>query len=240
MAQSYQEGQSLGLQNNILPPTLKDEFLQTDKDTSSLMHQNETSLPEGGAIALQENDMEQLLTQSEMAKIQSRLQHEINDQNALIKGSMAIELDPFSKTGGNQMQQKSTQIRQSNESCLEGVDFEVDVTRQLTFVPPPWSSRTVYSQHTINFLDYMGRMNLRLADYCKRFTERGMFGRQEERGLPGDNHWHQTLPNFAGAFCAQHFKTYCSIANLGLNCANITSTSVVEAWEYKWHQNLRS
>ena len=241
MMQSYQDGQNFGKQSNILPPALNDEFLQTDKDTSSLVHQNETSLPEGGAIALQENDMEQLLTQSQMAKIQSNIQHEINEQNVLIKGSMAIEADPFSKTGGNQIQQKSTELRQSNESCLEGVDFEVDVTRQLTFVPPPWSSRTIYSQHTINFLDYMGRMNLRLADYCKRFTEPGMAGLFctarviTGHGVPGDNHWHQDLPNFAGAFSAPHFKTYCGVANLGLNCANITSTSVIQAWEYRWH-----
>jgi conjugal transfer mating pair stabilization protein TraN len=229
MTQSYQEGKALGQQISTLPPAPKDEFLQTDKDTSRLVHQNETSLSEGGAIALQENDMEQLLSQSEMAKIQSNIQHDINDQNGLIKGSMAIELDPFSKTGGNQMQQKSTQTRQSNESCLEGVDFEVDVTRQLTFVPPPWSSRTIYSKHKVNFLDYMRRMKLRLADYCKRFTE-------PNEGSPPDNKWWNNVPNFAGAFSASNFKIYCGLAtHLGLKCANITSASVIRDWDYWWY-----
>ena len=89
--------------------------------------------------ALQLKDGGNLLIMSERAKIDATNEHQINPQNAFLKGSAEIENDPLQQTGGSEIRQRSKVIKETEEFCEEGVRFEVDLVRQLVVIAPPSS-----------------------------------------------------------------------------------------------------
>ncbi|WP_341756995.1 MULTISPECIES: conjugal transfer protein TraN [unclassified Candidatus Tisiphia] len=109
-------------------------FFDKDADVSSLSNLSDQDLTSKGRRELSSSENSKLLQTSEEAKINAMQEHKINSENPMLKNSLKIESDPFKETGGdNYVSSESTFKVKINKSCLEGVDFEVDVVKQLVF-----------------------------------------------------------------------------------------------------------
>lgn len=107
-------------------------FLNKDADVSSFTNLGDQDLTNKGANELNNSEVGQLLQQAEIGKLNASSEHQINTDNAMLKNSLKIESDPLKETGGdNYLVSESVSKVTISKSCLDGVDFEVDVLRQL-------------------------------------------------------------------------------------------------------------
>ena len=88
-----------------------------------------------------------LLTHSEIARIDATQEHKIDPKDQLYKASFAIEESPLNKTGGIAIKTNNKITKTTNHTCEEGVKFQVDVVNQLTYVPPPLVTYQVQVKH---------------------------------------------------------------------------------------------
>ena len=107
-------------------------FLNKDADVSSFTNLSDQDLTSRGATELNKSEAGQLLQQAAIDKLNAGNEHQINADNAMLKNSLKVESDPLKETGGdNYVASESASKVTINKSCLDGVDFEVDVLRQL-------------------------------------------------------------------------------------------------------------
>ena len=113
-------------------PDEANELLNKDVDVSKIGSLNDASLTSEGNNALRGSEFGELLQHTELKKIDAINQHKINPSNSLLKKSLKIEQNPMAKTGGGSLSASET-ITTSyiNKSCVEGVDFNVDVSLEL-------------------------------------------------------------------------------------------------------------
>lgn len=116
-----------------------------DANVSHLSNLSDQDLTSKGGKELSSSENGKLLQTSEEAKINAMQEHKINSENPMLKNSLKIESDPFKETGGdNYVSSESTFKVKINKSCLEGVDFEVDVVKQLVFEGElAWCPKTI-------------------------------------------------------------------------------------------------
>ena len=107
-------------------------FLNKDANVSNFANLTDQDLTSKGANELNNSEVGTLLQQSEIGKLGAVSEHQINSDNSMLKNSSKIESDPLKETGGdNYVVSESASKVTINKSCLDGVDFEVEVLRQL-------------------------------------------------------------------------------------------------------------
>ena len=107
-------------------------IFDTDADVSTLSNMSDQDLTKAGAQTLNNSSEGQLLQQGELIKINSLKEYDLTPDNPLIKNSAKIEANPLQAIGGNNytVNESITKIK-ITKTCIEGVDFEVDIIRQL-------------------------------------------------------------------------------------------------------------
>jgi conjugal transfer mating pair stabilization protein TraN len=107
-------------------------FIKKDGDVSNIGSLNDASLTSRGNNALRSSELGEFLQHTELKKMDAINQHKINPDNSLLKESLKIEQNPMAKTGGGSLSASETSTTSFiNKSCLEGVDFNVDVGLEL-------------------------------------------------------------------------------------------------------------
>ncbi|MCZ6919023.1 MAG: conjugal transfer protein TraN [Rickettsia endosymbiont of Ixodes persulcatus] len=103
-----------------------------DTDISNLRNMSNQDLTKQGSQMLNNSSAGQLLQQSELKKIDASQEYDLNAQNPLISNSAKIEADPLSHTEGTALNASEKVIKTKiSKSCSEGVEFEVDIIRNL-------------------------------------------------------------------------------------------------------------
>lgn len=113
-------------------PNAANKFIDRNANTTKLQQLKDSSLVDQGQNELRSSESGRVLQDSDEAKIEAINRYKINAENAMLKNSLAIEQDPMSKTGGKglSVSEKTTTI-EVKKSCVEGVDFNVDVGLEL-------------------------------------------------------------------------------------------------------------
>ena len=140
MSEDYQSGAVFSSEQTINlgdPNSVGDPLLQHNHDHSGIASTNDTVLAEQGAASLQNSEFKDVVRDANSAAVNGREEHQINLENGFFKQSLLVQQDPFKLTGGREMQQRSLVTKETQESCDEGVSFEIDVIKQLVYVPPP-------------------------------------------------------------------------------------------------------
>jgi conjugal transfer mating pair stabilization protein TraN len=107
-------------------------FIKKDGDVSNIGSLNDASLTGEGNNALRSSELGEFLQHTELKKMDAINQHKINPDNSLLKESLKIEQNPMAKTGGGSLSASETSTTSFiNKSCVEGVDFNVDVGLEL-------------------------------------------------------------------------------------------------------------
>jgi conjugal transfer mating pair stabilization protein TraN len=112
-------------------PDEASKFLDRNHDVSHLGGLNDASLMDRGKEALRTSDEGKLLQNSQERKIEAIERYKINPQNPWLKNSLAIEQNPFKAGGKAPTVSEKTSNIQVKKSCVEGVDFNVDVGIEL-------------------------------------------------------------------------------------------------------------
>lgn len=113
-------------------PKKYEKLIKKDEDVTHLKNLTDNGLFDGGARELKGSEMGLFLTKSEEKKIEAKEQYQINSDNQYLKDSIAISRDPMSKTGGGSLSvQECHESAPFKKKCIEGVNFEVDVGREL-------------------------------------------------------------------------------------------------------------
>lgn len=99
---------------------------------SNLSKMNDQDLTNQGSVMLNNSAQGQLLQQSELKKINTMQEYDLNPDNPLISNSAKIEADPLKHTEGIALNVSEKVLKTKiNKSCCEGVEFEVDIIRNL-------------------------------------------------------------------------------------------------------------
>ena len=108
------------------------KFLRPNDDVSHLKGLRDASLMDGGQNELRTNPAGRFLQKGEVKKIEAKERYRINARNPILKDSLRIEDNPMAKTGGRNLQKVEQQIPTIiRKSCIEGVEFDVDVGLEL-------------------------------------------------------------------------------------------------------------
>jgi len=103
-----------------------------DVNVSNLSQMNDQDLTNQGSLMLNNALEGQLLQQGELKKIEASQEYDLNPKNPLISNSAKIEADPLKRTEGTALNVSEKVIKTKiNKSCSEGVEFEVDIIRNL-------------------------------------------------------------------------------------------------------------
>ena len=122
----WQSGTSLGNPNDAR------KFLKHEDDVSHLKGLSDASLMDGGQDALRTNPFGKTLQKAEEKKIDAKERYKINARNPMLKASLKIEENPMAKTGGGNLSVSEEKIViKIKKSCIEGVEFDVDVGLEL-------------------------------------------------------------------------------------------------------------
>jgi len=114
-------------------PSTASKVIDTSGDVSHLGNLNDSGLTERGKDLLRTSEHGKLLQNAEEKKIDAGERYKINpEKTSWLKNSLAIEENPMSKTGGKGLSvtEKTTNVK-IEKSCVEGVDFNVDVGLEL-------------------------------------------------------------------------------------------------------------
>lgn len=113
-------------------PSEANKFIDRNAETSKLQQLKDSSLVDQGQNALRSTESGRVLQDSDEAKIEAINRYKINSENAMLKNSLQIEENPMSKTGGSGLSATETVTTiEIKKSCVEGVDFNVDVGLEL-------------------------------------------------------------------------------------------------------------
>lgn len=123
---AYRSSTSLG------DPRSMSKFADHNANVSDLEGLNDSSLIDKGSNALRTDSLGQKLQNAEERKIEAIERYKINDKTPWLKNSYKLEEDPLAKTGGKGLSSTTTVTKTKiNKSCIEGVDFNVDVGLEL-------------------------------------------------------------------------------------------------------------
>ena len=105
--------------------SIEEESSMRSKSAKSAKQASDTMATSGQKAqsshqALQ-TDHGNLLTHSEVAKIDATQEHKIDPKDQLYKNSFAIESDPLNKTGGMAIKTSNTITKTTDHNCEEGV-----------------------------------------------------------------------------------------------------------------------
>lgn len=122
---AYRNSTSLG------DPKSMSKFADHNANVSDLEGLNDSSLIDKGSNALRDS-LGEKLQNAEERKIEAIERYKINDKTPWLKNSYKLEEDSLAKTGGKGLSATTTVTKTKiNKSCIEGVDFNVDVGLEL-------------------------------------------------------------------------------------------------------------
>ena len=132
MSDNFNKREQYNNSTQLGDPNQANKFLDRNADTSQLQQLKDSSLVDQGQSELRNSEHGRVLQDSDEAKIEAINRYKINSENAMLKNSLAIEQDPMSKTGGKGLSaSETTTTIEVKKSCVEGVDFNVDVGLEL-------------------------------------------------------------------------------------------------------------
>ena len=113
-------------------PNAASQIIDTKGDVSHLTNLNDNNLMDKGKEQLQTSPFGNLLQNAEEKKIDAKQKYQINGSNGMLKDSHSIEENPMAKTGGGRLSgsEKVSNVK-IEKTCVEGVDFDVDVGVEL-------------------------------------------------------------------------------------------------------------
>lgn len=133
-------------QNQSIESEAESRQKSASEVSQTIISSGQASKDKATALQTQEGN---LLTLSESAKIEATNQYKITPSDNFYKDSFAVENNSLKTTGGTSLQRKSIITKESIETCEEGVEFTVEMVRQLVFIPPPRQDQQV--DMTISF-----------------------------------------------------------------------------------------
>ena len=130
MEGAFEKGRNAQKQTQFGSPPVSS--LTTGGNTSSLQKMGDSDLMSDGSSALGSSSAGKFIQEVELRKIEAIDRHKINQSNSWLKNSLELEEDPASKTGGKGVRSsKVSSPTIQNKSCLEGVDFQINVGYEL-------------------------------------------------------------------------------------------------------------
>jgi len=132
MSDNFNKREQYKHSTKLSDPNAANKFIDRNANTTKLQQLKDSSLVDQGQNELRSSESGRVLQDSDEAKIEAINRYKINPQNAMLKNSLAIESDPMSKTGGKGLSSSETTTTiEVKKSCVEGVDFNVDVGLEL-------------------------------------------------------------------------------------------------------------
>jgi conjugal transfer mating pair stabilization protein TraN len=127
-AEQYRNNLNLGNPDQIGNKVI----FNKDANVSNLTNMRDHDLTNKGGNILNNSDEGKFLQQMEMKKIDAMQQYDLNNQNPLLVNAKRIEENPLRHTEGSHFSSSESVTKTKiNKSCREGVEFEIDIIKQL-------------------------------------------------------------------------------------------------------------
>ena len=143
MGEQYAQGQSFGPIAGVPTMTVSAQNLEgvqvpQDKahEVEGLKKINETALSEKGKAAGLASGSFGIADAHNKMVVNAIHKHKIKPEAALFQAANAYEQATLTQMGGSVKTSKKKITKESKETCAEGVTFEIDILRQLYFIPP--------------------------------------------------------------------------------------------------------
>ncbi|EER21719.1 truncated conjugative transfer protein TraN [Rickettsia endosymbiont of Ixodes scapularis] len=126
-SQQYEHSIKLGNPNQIGNKIIFDK----DANVSHLTNMRDNDLTNKGSNILNIEEG-QFIQQTELGKINALKEYDLNNQNPLLVNAKQIEENPLLHTEGSYFSSSESVTKTDiNKSCREGVEFEIDIIKQL-------------------------------------------------------------------------------------------------------------
>ena len=183
MQQSFDSGKTLEVRQTL--PSLEDAggLINENTDLSNYSNLSDQDLTSKSANELNNSELGDFLIKSDEVKIDAIAEHQFNNNNPMLRNSLAIEANPLKETEGDNLviTESVTKIKIA-KTCLDGVQFDVDIVRQLvlqTDLSKSWSP-----WETTSFNEYWAKIDSKyvfrgqllqnfLQQYPQRFPDGG-------------------------------------------------------------------
>ncbi|WP_410955884.1 hypothetical protein [Rickettsia koreansis] len=127
-AKQYQNSIKLGNPDQMGNKVIFDK----DVDISNLSNMSDQDLTNRGGNILNNSEEGKFIQQTELKKINALKEYDLNHQNPLLVNAKRIEENPLRHTEGSHFSSSQSVTKTKiNKSCSEGVEFEVDIIRNL-------------------------------------------------------------------------------------------------------------
>ncbi|KDO02763.1 MULTISPECIES: conjugal transfer protein TraN [spotted fever group] len=127
-AEAYRNDTKLGNPNSIGNKVI----FNKDANVSNLTNMRDQDLTNQGGNILNNSLEGKFLQQMEMKKIDAIQEYDLNSKNPLITNATEVAADPLKHTEGSNFSSSEVVTKTKiSKSCTEGVDFEIDIIKQL-------------------------------------------------------------------------------------------------------------
>jgi conjugal transfer mating pair stabilization protein TraN len=131
---AYQEAAEWQNRIGLKSPAEAKEVINYDIDTRDLQNLSDSDLSNRGGSQLQSTEAGEFLHNSQGKIVDANSEHQINSENPMLKNSLKIEENPMAEIGGSNPQITENIIETiETKSCIEGVEFDIDVGFELVF-----------------------------------------------------------------------------------------------------------
>ncbi|MFP3035329.1 MAG: hypothetical protein ACEY3C_07600 [Candidatus Tisiphia sp.] len=103
-----------------------------DVNVSNLTNMRDNDLTNKGGNILNNSEEGKFIQQTELQKINALKEYDLNNYNPLLVNAKRIEENPLRHTEGSHFSSSESVINTAiHKSCQEGVEFEIDIIKQL-------------------------------------------------------------------------------------------------------------
>ena len=149
-------------------------------DVSNLSGMGDQDMVSRGGKELNKSESGKLIQKSETVKTDAIIEHKINANNPIWKNSMKIEANPMEDiSGADFVTGESVSKTVIRKTCLDGVDFEVDVLKQLVL--------------DSEFIDVWGKWQDRTMAITEQDINPGWAERKMKENILGKDDWVQAF-----------------------------------------------
>lgn len=151
MNQAFEEGKTTQATGSL--PNLDDIGFNKIPDLSGFTNLSDQDLTTKSSNELNNTELGKMLIESDISKTDAIAEYQINSKNAVFKDSLAIEADPLKAISGDNytVTEVISKVKVA-KTCLDGVQFDVDIVRQLVLQTDlfkswsPWKT-TSYNEY---------------------------------------------------------------------------------------------
>ncbi|XVN42523.1 MAG: conjugal transfer protein TraN [Candidatus Rickettsia vulgarisii] len=128
--------QAIGYQNSVKlgnPDQMGNKVIfDKDANVSHLTNMRDNDLTNKGGNILNNSEEGKFIQTTELKKINALKEYDLNNQNPLLVNAKEIEENPLRHTEGNYFSSSESATKtEINKICQEGVEFEIDIIKQL-------------------------------------------------------------------------------------------------------------